>query len=81
MKIQKYIMILVLLPLFFGVGYAENNVSVKSSFSYLSPAPEDSVYKNLMTKTWDINYTAVQKVLDSAEFKNYDPKLQLWNAY
>jgi hypothetical protein len=33
MKIQKYIIVLVLLPLFFGVGYADDNVTAKSSSS------------------------------------------------
>jgi len=28
MKIQKYIMVLVLLPLFFSLGYADNNVKI-----------------------------------------------------
>jgi hypothetical protein len=39
MKIRKYIIVLILLPLFLGVGYADDNVSVKSSVS--SPDPKD----------------------------------------
>jgi len=41
MKIRKYIMVLVLLPLFLSVGYADdNNASVKSLLS--SPDPKDA---------------------------------------
>jgi hypothetical protein len=33
MKIRKYLMVLVLFPLFLGVGYADDNVTAKSSSS------------------------------------------------
>lgn len=72
MKIWKNIMVLVLLPLFFGLGYADSNVSKKSSVPKIKTEIE-WIRIVLIKESWDINMSAVTELIKTEKFKNYNP--------
>jgi len=72
MKIRKTIMVLVLLPLFLNVGYADSNVKTKKIFTKSQKSVHAELFKKLRKADSDIDRYVFDEFVEKATSAEWD---------